>query len=209
MWRLDVVRHPFAHSASELFHHIVSGFPLFSSFSLSFLSASESANGLRLSKCSLPRLDLLSCIYSLKEKAKEKCRLSSSHRRYKDLKEVKSKSSQAAKTIISHAVCNERKKKQNKISLLILVCELLLILDLRGMQRFSLRAENLTNKSNSCVKKKQKKQLRWCRAGCIYFFIFFQHARYYYSLLKWPSKNIHLLQNWKIHKYICCPVINT
>lgn len=62
-----------------------------------FLSASESACGLRLFKCSLPitsclityLLDLLSCIYSLKEKAKEKCRLSSSHRALKDLKEVK------------------------------------------------------------------------------------------------------------------------
>lgn len=61
------------------------------------VSASESAYGLRLFKCSLPitsclityLLDLLSCIYSLKEKAKEKCRLSSSHRALKDLKEVK------------------------------------------------------------------------------------------------------------------------
>lgn len=61
------------------------------------LSASESSCGLRLFKCSLPitsclityLLDLLSCIYSLKEKAKEKCRLSSSHRALKNLKEVK------------------------------------------------------------------------------------------------------------------------
>lgn len=64
---------------------------------LSFFSVSESACGLKLFKCSLLRtsslitylLDLLSHIFSLKDKLKEECRLSSSQRELRDLKEVK------------------------------------------------------------------------------------------------------------------------
>lgn len=60
-----------------------------------FYSVSENACGLKLFKCSLPRtsclitylLDLLSHIFSLKDKLKEKCRLSSSQRELGDLKE--------------------------------------------------------------------------------------------------------------------------
>lgn len=62
-----------------------------------FFSVSENACGLKLFKCSLLRtsfliiylLDLLSHIYSLKDKPKEKCRLLSSQRKPGDLKEFK------------------------------------------------------------------------------------------------------------------------
>lgn len=66
-------------------------------FCFFFFSASENACGLKLFKCSLLRtsfliiylLDLLSHIFSLKDKPKEKCKLSSSQRKLGDLKKFK------------------------------------------------------------------------------------------------------------------------
>lgn len=80
--------------------HLLEALQSFSSHifsSLSFYSVSENACGLKLFKCSLLRtsclitylLDLLSHIFSLKDKLKEKCRLSSSQRELRDLKEFK------------------------------------------------------------------------------------------------------------------------
>ena len=85
--------HPFACGAEELFPPYLV-WPFFFFF---FLSVSENACGLKLFKCSLLRtsclitylLDLLSHIFSLKDKLKEKCRLSSSQRELGDLKELK------------------------------------------------------------------------------------------------------------------------
>lgn len=81
--------------------HLLAALKSFSTISclafLFFLSVSENACGLKLFKCSLLRtsclitylLDLLSHIFSLKDKLKEKCRLSSSQREFWDLKELK------------------------------------------------------------------------------------------------------------------------
>lgn len=88
---LDVLFHPFACGAEELFSpYLVWPFCF-------FFPVSENACGLKLFKCSLLRtsclitylLDLLSHIFSLKDKLKEKCWLSSSQRRLRDLKELK------------------------------------------------------------------------------------------------------------------------
>lgn len=75
----------------SFFRHILSGLSVF------FFPVSENACGLKLFKCSLLRtsclitylLDLLSHIFFLKDKLKEKCWLSSSQRRLRDLKELK------------------------------------------------------------------------------------------------------------------------
>lgn len=80
--------------------HLLAALKSFSTIScLAFLFffLSENACGLKLFKCSLLRtsclitylLDLLSHIFSLKDKLKEKCRLSSSQRELRDLKELK------------------------------------------------------------------------------------------------------------------------
>lgn len=145
----------------------------------------ESACGLKLLKCSLLRtsclitylLDLLSCIFSLKDKLKEKCRLSSSHGVLGDLRELKKtlvlinnsqmiacirvKSLEDTGVAVTKAIFfkNRHRGKENYFSLHVyrkkekkpfLIVEqqrkisvelLLVVLALRGMQRFSFRAK--------------------------------------------------------------------